>query len=160
MKKISVLVLLAVLVASVTVVMARPRYKGVGVEAGRGGKTSVFQNLNMTKEQSEEISGLRESLQKEITPLRAEMVRKQTEMKLLWMEDNLDPDKIKAQQKEILDLRGKIAEKVIDYRLAFHKSLTPEQRSQLLARGPGKKGGFHRGIGGPRSLDMGSSARQ
>jgi Spy/CpxP family protein refolding chaperone len=159
MKKISVLVLLVVLVASTTVVMARPPYKGIGMEAGRGGKASVFQNLNLTEEQSEKIGGLREALQKEITPLRTEIVRKQTEMKLLWMEDNLDQDKIKAQHNEILTLRGKIADKFLDFRLAFHKSLTLEQRSQLLAKGPGKKGSFRHGIGDPRGLGMGPSSR-
>ena len=158
MKKISIFVLVVLFVASATVVMARP-YMGAGKGMERDGRASAFQKMNLTEEQTAKIDVLRESLQKETTPLRTELLKKSTEMKLLWMADDPDADKIKALQKEILDLRGKMSEKFTDYRLAVHKILTPEQRTQLLARRSGKRGISRRNMGGHQDRGMGAAPR-
>ena len=158
MKKISIFVLVVLFVAAASVVMARP-YMGAGKGMERDGRASAFQKMNLTEDQTEKINALRESLQKETTPLRTDLVKKSTEMKLLWMADEPDADKIKALQKEILDLRGNMAEKFTDYRLAVHKILTPEQRAQLLTRRAGKRGISHRSMGGPQGRGMGAAPR-
>jgi Spy/CpxP family protein refolding chaperone len=158
MKKISIFVLAVLFVATASVVMARP-YMGAGRGMERGGRASAFQKMDLTDDQTEKINALRESLQKETAPLRTDLLKKSTEMKLLWMADEPDAGKIKALQKEILDLRGKMADKFTDYRLAVHKILTPEQRAQSLARRSGKRGISRRGLSGPPGRGIGAAPR-
>jgi len=134
MKKIFFVAFLLLFAASITIVEAQPRGMAPGTERMAGRKAALWSDLNLTEEQSEEISALRASLQEGMAPLRMEMVRKRLEMKLLWMAEDPDSVKIKAKQKEIQDLRGKLGEKMIDFRLAVRNILTPEQRSQLLAK--------------------------
>ena len=155
MKKISVIAAFLLVVASATLVMAGPRGKG-NWEGGRWCATpSALSSLNLTAEQSEKIRALRESGLKEITPIRAQLLSKRAELKLLWIQTKLEPDKIRANQKEVRDLIGQLQEKSTDFRLAFRNILTPEQTSKLLAQGIGRGKGHrwgdrhsHRGLGG------------
>jgi Spy/CpxP family protein refolding chaperone len=137
MKKITVIAAFLLVVASATLVMAGPRGKG-----NRGGgewcdSPSALASLNLTAEQSEKIRALRESLLEEVTPIRVQMLSKRAELKLLWIQTKLDPDKIKASQREARDLMGQMQEKRTDFRVAFRNILTPEQTTKLLAQGIG-----------------------
>lgn len=149
MKKISFFAALALLVFSANIAMAGPRSKGAGMGPGLGMNASALSGLNLTAEQSERVRALRESHLKEITPLRTQLLSKRAELRLLWMQINLAPDRIRAKQKELHDLTWQIQEKATDYLLAFRKFLTPEQVSKLLAQGQGR--GLRRGLGGGRS---------
>lgn len=146
MKKISVGVALLVVVISATLVMAGSKSRG----PGWGMNPSVLSDLNLTTEQEEKAKALRESGIKEIAPLRVKSFTKRAELRLLWVQENLDADKIKAKQKEVHELQGKIQEKMTDFRLAFYNILTPEQRTQFLARRLGMDRGQHGGKGGHR----------
>lgn len=155
MKKISVIAAFLLVVASATLVMAGPRGKGNGGGGGWHSAPSALASLNLTAEQSEKIRALRESLLKEVTPIRAQLLAKRAELRLLWIQTKLDPDKIRAIQREARDLKGQTQEKRTDFRLAFRNILTPEQTSKLLAQGLGRgKGhrwgnrGKDRGLGG------------
>jgi len=134
MKKISLCFALLLVIVPATLVMAGPYERGQGMmgtgwEVGR----QALSSLNLTAEQTEKIKALRESGQKEVAPLRVKLFTKRAELRLLWMQTNLEGDKIKAKQKEVLVLKGQILDKVTDIRLDFNKILTPEQRTQLLA---------------------------
>jgi Spy/CpxP family protein refolding chaperone len=151
MKKFSVIAALVLLVASATWVMAGPRGK-----AGWGGDewcpaASQLSTLNLSTEQSEKVRVLRESFLKETTPIRNQLFAKKAELRLVWMQTDLDVAKIRSVQKDIHGLIGQMQEKTTDFRLAFRNLLTPEQTTQLLAqgvcKGPGSKWG--RGPGGP-----------
>jgi len=144
MKKISVIAAFLIVVASATLVMAGPRGKGNWEGGGWCAAPSALASLNLTAEQSEKIRGLRESCLKEITPIRAQLLSKRAELKLLWIQTKLEPDKIRANQKEVRDLIGQLQEKSTDFRLAFRNILTPEQTSKLLAQGIGRGKGHHR----------------
>jgi len=155
MKKISVIAAFLIVVASATLVMAGPRGKGNRGGEGLREAPAALASLNLTAEQSEKIRALRESLLKEVTPIRAQVLSKRTEMRLLWIQTKLDPDKIKATQREARDLMGQMQEKRTDFRLAFRNILTPEQTSNLLAQGIGSRMGHRwgdrgkdRGLGG------------
>jgi len=155
MKKISVIATFLLVVASATLVMAGPRGKGNRGGEGLREAPAALASLNLTAEQSEKIRALRESLLKEVTPIRAQVLSKRTEMRLLWIQTKLDPDKIKATQREARDLMGQMQEKRTDFRLAFRNILTPEQTSNLLAQGIGSRMGHRwgdrgkdRGLGG------------
>jgi len=160
MKKISVIAAFLIVVASATLVMAGPRGKGNGGGEGWREVPSALASLNLTTEQSEKIRALRESFLKEITPIRAQLLSKKAELRLLWIQTKLDPDKIKAIQKEARDLRGQMQEKRTDLRLAFRNILTPEQTSKLLAQGIGSRMGHRWGNrGNDRGLGGGPGSR-
>ena len=144
MKKISVIAAFLLVMASATLVMAGPPGKGSGGGGGWCATPSALASLNLTAEQSGKIRALRESCLKEITPIRVQLLSKRAELRLLWMQTNLDPDKIRAAQKEVRDLKGQMQEKSTDCRLAFRNILTPEQTSKLLAQGIGRGKGHHR----------------
>ena len=150
MKRVSIIGAVMILAASATWVMAGPFSPGCGgIYGGRMG-AQALSSLNLTADQAEKIRSLRESFMKEIRPIRLRMFNKRAEMRLLWMQTNPDPKKIKATQKEIGDIWGQIRDKITDFRLAIRKVLTPDQVSQLLARGlwRGKGPGCWRGSGG------------
>jgi Spy/CpxP family protein refolding chaperone len=147
MKKMSFLAGLLLLVASTTVAMAGPSGKGTGMGPGRGMNDSVLSGLDLTAEQSEEVCALRESHRKEITPFRTQLLHKRAELRLLWMQTDLDHDSIRAKQKELHGLTWQIQEKTTDYLLAFRRLLTPEQVSKFLAQGQGRGHGYGPGRG-------------
>ena len=125
MKKITVIAAFLIVVASATLVMAGPRGKGNRGGEGWCDTPSALASLNLTAEQSEKIRALRESFLKEVTPIRAWLLSKRAELKLLWIQTKLDPDKIKASQWEARDLKGQMQEKRTDFRIAFSKYPDP-----------------------------------
>ncbi len=160
MKKISVIAAFLLVVASATLVMAGPRGKGNWGGGGWCETPSALASLNLTAEQSEKIRALRESLLKEVTPIRAQLLAKRAELRLLWIQTKLDPDKIRAIQREVRDLKGQMQEKRTDCRLAFRNILTPEQTSKLLAQGIGRGKGHRWGNrGNDRGLGGGPGSR-
>ena len=117
-------------------------------------------NLDLSSEQTEKIKALKDSLKNEMAPLRLQENRYRAELKLLWMQENPDLDKIKTKQKEMHDLGWQIMGKTTDHCMAFRKILTPEQLTQFLAKtcdrpfgppgkGPGCPGGKMRMDGNP-----------
>ncbi|MBU0733959.1 MAG: periplasmic heavy metal sensor [Proteobacteria bacterium] len=147
MKKMSIVAAFLLVVASATWIMADPGGKGYGEGCGWGMGPSALASLNLTAEQSENIRALRETCLKEITPIRSNLFTKRSELKLLWIQTRLDPDKIRATQKEIQGLIGQLQEKGTNCRLSFRNILTSEQISKLLAQGFGRGGGFGCGKG-------------
>ena len=142
MKKFTIFALLIFLFASFSVAMAEPRGKPGGKDFGREGKRSPYASLNLTEEQKGKIDAMRESLQKEMTPIRTDLIKKRMELDLMWMEDMPEGDKIKAKQKEIRELRGKMEDRLTDFRLSINSVLTPEQRAELMAKRTKRKSPF------------------
>jgi Spy/CpxP family protein refolding chaperone len=135
MKKCSLLAALVIILASATFVIAGPCGGGEWGNPGWAMDGTILSKLNLTAEQTEKIRALRESFQKDITPLRTRIFEKKAEMRLLWMQTELDAARIKAKEKEIHDLMGQVLEKATDFRLTFRSVLTPEQLSKFLAMG-------------------------
>jgi Spy/CpxP family protein refolding chaperone len=147
MKKFTLFAVLIILVASFSVAMAEPRGKQGGKDGkdyGREGRRSPFSNLNLTEEQQGKIDTLRESLQKEMTPIRTDMIKKRMELNLLWMEDSPEGKIIKFKQKEIRELKGIMENRLTDFRLSVNGILTPEQRAELMAKRAQGKSSFHK----------------
>lgn len=144
MKKFALFALLIILVTSFTIATAEPRGKPGGKDFGHEGRRSPYANLNLTEEQTGKIDAMRESLQKEMAPIRTELIRKRMELNLLWMEDRPEADKIKAKQLEIRDLKGKMEDRLTDFRLSVNSILTPEQRAELLIKRTQGKSSFPR----------------
>ena len=145
MKKLSIIAAFLLVTATVTWAMAGQERMGLD---GRGHMDStVMAALELTPEQTTKIQALHESTSQKITPIKAQLVTKRAEMKVLWTQPSLDADKIKATQKEIQALRTQIREIQTDMRIAFRSLLTPEQTSKLLAMGFGKGGRHKKGAG-------------
>lgn len=142
MKKFTVLAILIILITSFSVAMAEPRGEPDSKDFGRDGRRSPYANLNLTEEQKSKIDAMRESLRKEMTPIRTDLIKKRMELDLLWMEDNPNGDKIKSKQKEIRELRGTLEEKYTDFRLNVNSVLTPEQRTELMTKRAQRKSLF------------------
>jgi Spy/CpxP family protein refolding chaperone len=146
MKKCSLLAALVTILASATFVVAGPpRGGGEWGNPGWAMDGTILSKLNLTAEQTEKIRALRESFQKDITPLRTRIFEKKAEMRLLWMQTKPDAAGIKAKEKEIHDLKWQALKKTTDFRLTFRNVLTPEQLSKFLAMG-GDCGRRHHGM--------------
>jgi Spy/CpxP family protein refolding chaperone len=126
---------------------------GYGPGEGRGPgyyKDKGFNRLNLTDEQKTKIEALATASQKEIRPLREKMFDKSVALRRLWLQTNLDKDKIIALQKEVSTLRDQVEGKYTLLRLEIHKLLTPEQQEKLANFGGGRRPGF-----GPRGAMRG-----
>ena len=132
------------------------RGQGQGMSGNRsGGPGSCWRYdrgySNLTQEQQNALGQLNEKYFNETEPLRNEIRTKSDEMNTLLNAPDPDAEKAKALQKEIIDLRGKMAEKRLDFRLEARK-INPDAR---FGRGYGK--GYGRGYGrhmkgyGPRA---------
>ena len=143
MKKTIIFTAMLILVTSLSVAMAEPRGGKDGKDSRHEGRRSPYANLDLTEEQKGKIDALRESQRKELTPIRTELIKKRMELNLLWMEDSPEADKIKAKQREIRDLRGKMEDNLTDFRLSVNSILTPEQRAELLMKQSQGKRSFH-----------------
>ena len=152
MKKI---IMTLITVIAVTAFAASAFAFGPGWGRGHGGgqcfyepDTGALSKLNLTDEQTAKMNTLRETHLKDVKPLRDKMFSKRGDLRLLWLQQNPDQEKIVAVQKEIRNLRDQMQDKMTVYRLNVLKVLTPEQQEKLKAFGPGR--GFGSGMkGGP-----------
>jgi len=156
---------LAVILGSVMLVaaIAYPVFAwGPGMGRGQGmignwggGPGSCWSNdrgySNLTQDQQSALSQLDEKFSNETAPLRNEIWAKSDKLSTLLNAPDPDAEKAKALQKEIIDLRGKMAEKRLDFQLEARK-INPDARF-----GAGYDKGYGRGYGrhmegyGPRA---------
>ncbi len=158
------LVMTLVTVIAVTAFAASGFTFGPGWGRGQGGGpcysdgVTALSGLDLTAEQTAKINALRETHLKDIKPLQDKMFSKRGELRLLWLQQNPDQDKILAVQKEIRTIRDQMQDKMTVQRLNVLKVLTPEQQEKIKAFGPGR--GFGPGMkGGPGFDGRGSGMR-
>jgi Spy/CpxP family protein refolding chaperone len=125
---------------------------GMGMGLGPG-----MAGVNLSPEQVTRIQKIQADRSAEMVPMRSEMFSKRTELQALLREPVLDQAKIAAKQKEITALRAQMQEKGLAARIAVAEVLTPEQRAQMPAFGPGMEPGFGPGQGGGMGM-MGHAA--
>jgi Spy/CpxP family protein refolding chaperone len=109
--------------------------------------TTFSQRLNLTADQSKSINALREANLKDMKPLQDKMFSKRGDLRLLWLDQNPNQEKIIALQKEIRNLRDQMQDKMINFRFAVAKVLTPEQKSKLESSFRGRAYGHGAGFG-------------
>jgi Spy/CpxP family protein refolding chaperone len=108
---------------------------------------------NLSQDQIAKIQKIQSDRYAEMAKVRSEMFAKRAELQALFREPTLDKEKIAAKQKEIAAIQAQMQEKALAARTAVAEVLTPEQRAQMPAFGPGMGPGFGpgRGMGyGPR----------
>jgi Spy/CpxP family protein refolding chaperone len=133
---------MAVVLTAATVFAWGP---GMGRGSGHGCDASAVPNL--TAEQAAKIQKIQSDRYAEASKVRSEMYAKRVELQGLFREPVLDHSKIASKQQEIVALRTQMQEKGMVARTAAAEILTPEQRAQLPANGPGFGGGRGRGMG-------------
>jgi Spy/CpxP family protein refolding chaperone len=144
MKKFLLIAVSALLVMSVTgnlYAMERECSEGLRgrhMEGQRCGNHMPFlDKLNLTDEQTAKIKSLREAYLKDVKPLQDKMFSKRGDLKLLWLQTNLDKEKILAIRKEIRVLRDQIEDKATAHHVDVFNLLTPEQKNKIQAAGRG-----------------------
>ncbi len=145
MKKALTIVGTVLLVAAIAVpVLAYGPSWGRGMGMGFTNRvTPCCESIpNLTAEQSAKLKELREQHEKEVLPLRNELISKRVELRSLWLQANPDEAKIKAKQHEITELENKLREKMTEHRLESQKILTPEQQAQLQSAKPTEGFGY------------------
>jgi len=126
--------------------MGRGFGPGNGYGGGHGyGVAAAVPNLSA--EQATKIRKIQADRYSEATQVRSEMYAKRIELQGLFREPVLDHVKIASKQREIVTLQAQMQEKGLAARTAVAEVLTPEQRTQLPAYGPGSGGGRGRGMG-------------
>jgi hypothetical protein len=98
--------------------------------------------INLSADQIAKIQKIQGDRYAEMAKLRTEMFTKAGELQVLFREPTLDQAKIAAKQKEIAALQAQMQEKALAARTEAAEVLTPEQRAQLPAFGPGVGPGF------------------
>ena len=98
-----------------------------------------------TPEQLEKTDQLRQTFRDETRDLRGQIWEKSAEMERLMDSAEPDVDKLKALQKEVSNLRAKMAEKRMDFQLELRK-IAPEE-TYAGGYGRGTKRGYGKGYG-------------
>lgn len=145
------------LVGALTLTGATAFAWGPGFGRGMGmGYGPSMAGVNFSPEQVEKVQKIQADRYAEMAPVRTEMFTKRTELQNLFREPVLDQAKIVAKQKEMTALQAQMQEKALATRTAVAETLTPEQRAQMPAFGPGmgpgadSERGMSRMMMGPR----------
>jgi zinc resistance-associated protein len=115
-----------------------------------GGQGQAVLN-DLTKEQRDELTALRQKFIDETYELRSSNFQKRQEMKMLMQTSDPDRAKLDKLSQDITDLQKQVRDKGIDFRLAA-KKITPELG---LGAGFGKGCGRWAGKGGQRGGQRG-----
>ncbi len=121
---------------------------GQGYHTGYSGCDGWGPGINLTQEQKDQLTALRQKFIDDTYASRSTKLEKKQQIRLLMETSNPDRAKLIRLSNDILDLDQKIMEKKIDYRLAV-KKIAPEL-SRMHRFGSGRHHGkrsFHRGCG-------------
>jgi Spy/CpxP family protein refolding chaperone len=149
-------IMVVIFVALATTVFAfGPRGGGYGPDGSGayggpgGGFGGMAANLNLTQDQQDRMWQAREKFRNETSSARYEMFKKRAELKNLYADPNASDAAILAKQKEMNVLRQTMQDKMVQFRLAQRKILTPEQIKKIgeSGYGPGMGRGMGRGMG-------------
>jgi Spy/CpxP family protein refolding chaperone len=98
----------------------------------RNDADEAIRYLNMSSDQKEKLRQLRNTRDKETTPLRLQESERNAELRLLWLQLHPDPARVKLKLHQIQELKWQILEKDVDHWLAFRNILTEEQLARFL----------------------------
>ena len=156
--KLILLVLAFLCVASIAAAQTRPEPPMLGKPvAGH-----PMAGPNLTDEQKAKMDDLRVKHMKEVEPLKAELQKQHSALKLEITADKFNESKVKSIQAEIAKVRNDLAGKMVLHLRAVRDLLTPEQQKKFDARvlsgkgpGAGMQRGMGRGAGMGRGMGMG-----
>ena len=124
--------LVAVMLFGVSYVYAQEQGNPAGHGRMHGEKSwGHGKGLNLTPEQKAKFKELRRKFIKETAQLRGELVTKRLELKSLWTDPKANSQAILGKERELRDLQDRMRDKIIQRKLEFRNSLTPEQIEKL-----------------------------
>ena len=106
---------------------------------------------NLTEEQAANLDRLHQKFYDDTAKLRSDIWSKSRELGNLLNDPNPDSEKVTALQKEISDLKARMAQERIHFELEAKKIAPDARMGQGYGRGYGK-GRFHGGYAGPRHM--------
>ena len=160
--------------AAATIADAQPRRGRVrdGLPGPRAEmRGQGMERLDLSDDQKAKLAAIREDTRRQQLLLRGKMADLQAQLRVEFMNDDLDKAKIRALHREIGDMRAEAAAARLEARLEARDVFTPEQREQLQSmrgnRGPcgmapmGQgRGGFGRhGMGRGQGAGFGPGGR-
>ena len=122
-----------------------------GMMQGKGGPGAMMGQLKLTDDQKTKIQDLRLAHQKEMIPLRADLQKLHSSMKLEITADKFNESKVKSIQADMSKVMNEIASKTILHQRAVRDLLTPEQKKKfderilsggMMENGGGMQGGM------------------
>ncbi len=135
------------MLAALAVLLAAPAALAWPGGPGKGHGRRMARALDLSEEQQEAVQALRKDMREELGDVRAVLREKREELAELWRAETPDRTAILAKMAELDGLRQSVRTRRVDFRLAVHALLTPEQReraAELFARrGPGRHGRRH-----------------
>ena len=163
MKRITVVLLLTIFLGALVFAQQEPqkaptpptgKMKKMAMMQGKGGPGAMMGLLKLTDEQKTKIQDLRLAHQKEMIPLRADLQKLHSGMKLEITADKFSESKVKSIQADISKVMNEIASKTILHQRAVRDLLTPEQKKKfderILSGGMmGNRGRMQGGMMGP-----------
>ena len=131
-KAVVALGLVMVMVFSISYVFAQEKSDPPKHERMHGEKSwGHGKGLNLTPEQKAKFKELHRKFIRETAQLRGELLTKRLELKSLWSDPKADSQAILAKERELRDLQNRMRDKIIQHKLEFRSSLTPEQIEKL-----------------------------
>lgn len=141
-------------IAAATIADAQPRRGRVrdGLPGPRAEmRQQMGDELNLSEAQKEKLAAIHEDTRQQQILRHGKMADLQAQIRVEFMNDNPDKDKIRALHREISALRAAAADARLEARLATRDVFTPEQREQMKQmRGDGPRCGKHFQRGGMR----------
>ena len=118
---------------------------GYGARGGSGSGPCWVEGGDITESQQAELDKMHEKFVNDTADLREEIWKKSSELDTLIDSATPDANKVRALQKEISDLKAKMADKRVDFELEARKIAPDARFGQGSGRGYGQ--GYGRGYG-------------
>ncbi len=116
-------------------------------ERERERRRELFQQLELTPEQSAQIETIEQKSRSETETLRQEMRQNVEKMRSLLTASDAAPEELRQQHEQIQALREQLDDQRFETMLQVREILTPEQRTQaaelIEQHHPGKRGHRH-----------------
>lgn len=139
---------IALVVIAMAVIVALPATAQMRMRGGYGRghyhpvDITKLRALDLTDEQITKLKILREDHLREIMPIEDQMFNKTLELKVLWLEQTPDINKLSSAQKEIQSFQQEMYEKTMTYRNGIRSILTDQQQKILWSHRGRHHGGF------------------
>jgi len=91
----------------------------------------LMQELNLTPEQKTQIESLRSAQESQVTSLRTQTRQLRDDLEQAFQQETLDEGRIYALVDQLAANRARMQRLHTEQRVAMHKVLTPQQRTQL-----------------------------
>ncbi len=148
MRRITAVITVIVFVVFSAIAFAQSEVKPMQKMKGSHGmecQHHMFSMLDLTDEQQTKITDLKLQHQKEILPLKSQMVEKRNELKVLMTSDNPDRSQINEIINQTGDIQKELKMKKVDHMIKVRSLLDADQKKKFDMKILSGKHGMHHG---------------